>query len=230
MLKGSRFPIGSKAIGWGDLSMIRVVLAAATIVWMVLGGRFSFALGGQDAGEPADSCRHLGLAFAAQGCPQLSSLRSYHDGGYAVSLAIGLNLPPHVLLTLNVYTGSQLVPQEPTKPTNGDLAVGGAAVEMTYLFGASRALRPYLAGGYGLYTYLEKESGGRGYNGGGFHIEPGLQWDFSRYLAVRGGVQYSQIRFHDPVGEASQSPGFEAFTARLVGFALRVSFFPAVLP
>jgi len=210
--------------------MSRIALACVSIVWMILVATASEARGGQNEGELCDSCRHIGLAFSVEGCPQRSSLSSYRDGGYAASLAFGLNVPPHFLVTLNIYTGSQTVPPGRTMPTSGDLAVGGAALEVTYLFGSASTVRPYVAGGLGLYTYLQKTAGGLGYNGGGFHVEPGAQWDISRYFAVRAGAQYSQIRFHNPVGDTSLSPGFEPFVVRLLGPVLRVMFFPSVLP
>jgi len=210
--------------------MSRISLACAALAWIILSAGASDARGGENEGGDCDSCRHLGLAFSVQDCPQRSSLRSYREGGYAASLAFGLNMPPHFLVTLNIYTGSQTVPPERTMPTNGDLAVGGAALEVTYLFGSATAVRPYVACGFGLYTYLQKVAGGLGYNGGGFHLEPGAQWDLSQYFAVRAGAQYAQIRFHDPVGDTSLSPSFEPFTVRLLGPVLRVMFFPSVLP
>jgi hypothetical protein len=173
-----------------------------------------------------DSTRRFGLMFDIQAAPHYTSLSSFADGGYSISLGFGVNFPPLFQTSIQIYTGRESLPAGSARPVDGWLPLGGASLEATFFLNSSSALRPYGTAGYGLYTI----NGGRGYNGGGLHLEAGVEWDFSRYFSLRGGVQYGVIRFHDPTGEASQAVGFEPFTLRLAGAAIRCSFYPSVLP
>jgi hypothetical protein len=164
--------------------------------------------------------------FDIQAAPHLSSLSSYADGGYSISLGFGLNFSPLFQMAIQVYTGRENIPSGSVKPVDGWLPLGGASLEATLFFSSGSPVRPYGTAGYGLYTI----SGGDGYNGGGLHVEAGAEWNFSRYLSIRAGAQYSVIRFHDPTGEAYQAAGFEPFTLHLVGAAIRCAFYPSVLP
>jgi hypothetical protein len=129
-------------------------------------------------------------------------------------------------MSIRIYTGRESIPSGSVKPVDGWLPLGGGSLEATFFFTSGAAVRPYGSAGYGLYTI----SGGDGYNGGGLHLEGGVEWDLSRYFSIRGGAQYSVIRFHDPTGEAYQAAGFEPFTLRLAGAAVRCAFYPSVLP
>ena len=173
-----------------------------------------------------DSTRQFGLMFFVQSAPHFTSINSYTDGGYSISLGFGLNLSNRFQIALEVYTGREMIPPGSVKPVDGWLPLGGASLEGTFFFTSGRGVRPYCSAGYGLYTI----NGGSGYNGGGEDFEAGLEWDFSRYISIRGGAVYGVVRYHDPTGEASQAAGFEPFTLRFVGAALRCSFYPSVLP
>jgi hypothetical protein len=164
--------------------------------------------------------------FDIQAAPHFSSLMSYADGGYTISLGFGMNFSPMFQLTMQVYTGREAIPPGSVKPVNGWLPVGGATLDATMFFSSGGTLRPYGSAGYGLYTI----SGGNGYNGGGGHVEAGIEWDFSRFFSVRGGARYDVIRFHDPTGEAYQAAGFVPFTLRLAGASIRAAFYPSILP
>jgi hypothetical protein len=164
--------------------------------------------------------------FFVQTAPHFSSINSYSDGGYSFSLGFGLNFSSLFQMTFQVYTGREMIPPGSEKPVDGWLPLGGASLEATFFFRSGTGVRPYGSAGYGLYTI----GGGDGYNGGGPHIEAGVEWDFSRYVSIRGGAQYSVIRFHDPTGEAFQAAGFQPFTLRLAGAAIRCAFYPSVLP
>lgn len=202
------------------------IIAPVILLSLVCTSAFGFT----GTSAAVDTLGHVGLAFDVQAASHLSSLDAYRDAGYAVSLGFGVRVPPHFLFTVNVYTGSSMVPHTETRPVHGSLAVGGAALEATYLPTTGTALRPYVAGGVGLYTYLTEAEGGIGYNGGGYYFEMGLQWDFSVCFSVRGGLQYGEIFFHNPVGDAAELPGFEPFTSRQVGAAIRCAFYPDILP
>jgi hypothetical protein len=173
-----------------------------------------------------DSSRHFGLVFDIQLGPHFSSPSSYADGGYTVSLGFGLNFSPLIQMAIHIYTGRESIPPGSVKPVNGWLPVGGASLEATVFLTSVSIVRPYGTLGYGLYTI----AGGEGYNGGGPHFEAGVAWEIARYFSLRAGAQYTIIRFHDPTGEAYQSAGFEPFTARLLGGAIRATFYPSVLP
>ena len=173
-----------------------------------------------------DSSRGFGLVFDVEAAPHYSSLSSYADGGYSISLGFGLNFSPLFQMTIRVYTGRENIPSGSVKPADGWLPLGGASLEATLFLTSGSSVRPYGSAGYGLYTI----NGGDGYNGGGAHVEAGAEWDISRYFSIRAGARYAVIRFHDPTGEASQAAGFEPFTARLVGAAVRCAFYPSVLP
>ena len=173
-----------------------------------------------------DSSRHFGLVFDIQLAPHFSSPSSYADGGYTVSLGFGLNFSPLLQMTIHVYTGREAIPPGSVKPVNGWLPMGGASLEATVFLTSVPIVRPYGTLGYGLYTI----AGGEGYNGGGPHFEAGVEWELARYFSLRAGAQYAIIRFHDPTGEAYQAAGFEPFTARLLGGAIRATFYPGVLP
>jgi hypothetical protein len=173
-----------------------------------------------------DSSRHFGLVFDMQIAPHFSSPSSYDDGGYTVSLGFGLNFSPLLQMAIHVYTGRESLPPGSVKPVNGWLPVGGASLEATVFLTSVSTVRPYGTLGYGLYTI----AGGNGYNGGGPHFEAGVAWELARYFSLRAGVQCTIIRFHDPTGEASQAAGFEPFTVRLLGGAIRATFYPSVLP
>jgi hypothetical protein len=164
--------------------------------------------------------------FDAEVAPYFSSLSSYAEGGYTVSLGFGLNVSPLFQVGIHVYTGREKIPPGSVKPVDGWLPVGGASVEATIFFNSGTPVRPYGSAGYGLYTI----AGLDGYNGGGLHLEAGVEWDASRYFSIRGGARYSVMRFHDPTGEAYQAVGFEPFTSRLLGGAIRFAFYPGVLP
>ena len=179
-----------------------------------------------ESSVPPDSCRRFGLLFDIQAAPHFSSLGSYAGGGYSITLGFGLNFSPMFQMVIQIYTGREEIPSGSVKPVDGWLPLGGASLEATLFLASGSAVRPYCAAGYGLYTI----AGGNGYNGGGEHIEGGVEWDFSRYFSVRGGVQYTVVRFHDPTGEAYQSAGFEPFTAHFVGAAIRCTFYPRVIP
>lgn len=178
----------------------------------------------------SDTCRHFGLIFDVQGFQNFSSLLSYHDGGYTGSLGFGVNFSRRFQLMIAVHTGSEKIPQGIMKPASGVLSLGGAEVQATIFFVEGASLRPYAACGYGLYTCLGAQQGIRGYNGGGPHVEAGVQWEISRYFALRTGVNYTRVRFFNPVGDGPPSSIFEPFTAHLLGPVLRVSFYPSVLP
>jgi hypothetical protein len=173
-----------------------------------------------------DSSRHFGLVFDIQLGPHFSSPSSYADGGYTVSLGFGLNFSPLLQMAIHIYTGRESIPPGSVKPVNGWLPVGGASLEATVFLTSVPIVRPYGTLGYGLYTI----AGGEGYNGGGPHFEAGVEWELARYFSLRAGAQYTIIRFHDPTGEAYQAAGFEPFTARLLGGAIRATFYPSVLP
>jgi hypothetical protein len=173
-----------------------------------------------------DSSRHFGLMFDIQCAPHFSSLSSYADGGYTVSLGFGLNFSPLFQMAIHVYTGRESIPPGSVKPLDGWLPVGGASLEGTVFLTSVSIVRPYGTLGYGLYTL----AGGKGYNGGGPHFEAGVAWELARYFSIRAGAQYTIIRFHDPTGEAYQAAGFEPFTARLLGGGIRFAFYPSVLP
>jgi len=188
----------------------------------------ALAAGGESAAP--DTARQFGLVFDFQAAPNLSSLRAYRDGGFMVSLGVGVNIAPKFLVTLNVYTGSEHIPDGPDKPASGSLDLGGAAVEATYFFTEGKEMRPYVAGGYGLFTDLVSEGSAGGYSGGGPYLEIGVEWECSRYLSLRGGAQYAALYFHNPVGGAASSSLFRAFTEGLLGGALRISFYPSISP
>jgi hypothetical protein len=164
--------------------------------------------------------------FDIQASPHFSSPSSYADGGYTISLGFGLNITPLFQMAIHVYTGREEIPSGFVKPVDGWLPVGGASLEATFFLTSGSAVRPYGTLGYGLYTI----AGLDGYNGGGPHFEAGVEWDLSRYFSIRAGAQYTIIRLHDPTGEAYQAVGFEPFTARLAGGAIRMAFYPSVLP
>ena len=179
-----------------------------------------------DAPPPQDSLRQFGLLFDVQAAPHYSSPSSYADGGYTVSLGFGLNFSPVFQMTIQIYTGREMIPRGTAKPVDGWLPVGGASLEGTFFFATGTPVRPYAAAGYGLYTI----SGGDGYNGGGLSLEAGAEWDFSRFVSLRFGGKYDVIRYHDPTGEASQAVGFQPFTLRAAGAEVRMAFYPDLLP
>ena len=174
----------------------------------------------------ADSSRSFRLVFDVQASPHLSSQASWRDGGYTISLGFGVNISPLVQAGVNIYTGRESIPRGFAAPTDGWLPLGGASLELTVFPLTSGLIRPYVALGYGLYTLAAEN----GYNGGGGHVEGGMQWDFSHYFSLRGGIQFTAIHYHDPTAEASQAVGFQPFTVRSAGAALRCSFYPSVLP
>jgi hypothetical protein len=180
-------------------------------------------------GEPAwdgDSSRPFGLMVFIQMAPHYNSLTSYTDGGYSVSLGFGINFSSRFQMALQVYTGREMIPAGSEKPVDGWLPVGGASLEATFFFTSGAGVRPYASAGCALWTI----SGLNGYNGGGLYAEGGVEWDFSRYFSLRCGGQYGVTRFHDPTGEAFQAVGFTPFTLRCAGAALRLSFYPSLVP
>ena len=179
-----------------------------------------------DGPASPDSIRHFGLVFDIQAAPHFSSLSSYASGGYTISLGFGLNFSPLFQMAVRVYTGREDIPPGSVKPADGWLPVGGASLEATAFLTSCSTVRPFGTLGYGLYTI----NGPDGYNGGGLHLEAGVEWDFSRYFSIRAGALYTIIRYHDPTGEAYQAVGFEPFTERLLGGTIRAAFYPAVLP
>jgi hypothetical protein len=179
-----------------------------------------------DGHATPDSSRQFGLVFDIQVAPHFSSLSSYADGGYTISLGFGLNFSPLFQMAIHVYTGREEIPPGSVKPVDGWLPMGGASLEATVFLTSGSAVRPYVTAGYGLYTI----AGLDGYNGGGSHFEAGVAWELARYFSIRAGVQYTIIRLHDPTGEAYQAVGFEPFTAHLLGGAIRFAFYPRVLP
>jgi hypothetical protein len=179
-------------------------------------------------GEPVlpDTSRPFGLILDTQAEAHLSSPGTVSDGGYSYSLGFGLNFSSRFQMTMQIYTGKENIHPGSVKPVDGWLPLGGASLEATLFFTSGSPVRPYGAAGYGLYTL----NGGDGYNGWGVHCEAGVEWEFSRYVSVRGGAEYSVRRFHDPTGEAYQAIGFEPFTLHFFGAAIRCAFYPSVLP
>lgn len=175
---------------------------------------------------PPDSLRPFGLIVDVQVAPHYTSASSYADGGYTISLGFGLNFSPAFQMTIQVYTGREMIPRGSEKPVDGWLPMGGAALEGTYFLTTGVPVRPYVSAGYGLYTL----NGADGYNGGGFSLEGGAEWDFSRFVSLRLGAEYGVTRYHDPTGEAYQAVGFQPFTLRSAGAALRMAFYPDLLP
>jgi len=173
-----------------------------------------------------DSSRQFGLIFNIQAAPHISSVNSDGGRGYAISLGFGVNFSPMFQMTIQVYTGKEEIPSGSVKPVDGLLPLGGGALEATLFFTSRSAVRPFMSAGYGLYTL----NGGSGYNGGGANVEAGIEWDFSRYFSIRGGAQFAFIRYHDPTGEGEQFSGFEPFTVRFAGAAIRCAFYPSVIP
>jgi len=178
----------------------------------------------------ADSARPFGLQFDFDAAPNLSSQSSYKTGGYAVSLGFGVRFSHAYLVAIQVYTGFQPIAPDNGRPVSGILSVGGAALDLSYVLPAGSSIRPYGACGFGLYTYLGPQSGFRGYNGNGPHLEVGGQWDLSRYFSLRAGLRYTRIYFFNPVTNGSSSENFENFTEHLLSAAIRFSFYPSVLP
>ena len=177
-------------------------------------------------GAEPDSSRSFRLVFDIQASPHLSSQSSWRDGGYTVSLGFGVNISPLLQAGVNIYTGRETIPRGFAAPTYGSLPLGGATLELTLFPLPSGKFRPYIALGYGLYTLAAEN----GYSGGGGQAEGGIQWDFSPFFSLRGGLQYLSIHYHDPTAEASAAVGFQPFTVRSAGAALRCSFYPSVLP
>jgi hypothetical protein len=197
-------------------------IAPAAFLFLCLSAHFASAQSG--ASPAGDSSRPFGLLFDIQASPHVSSLSSWADGGYTISLGFGLNISPWLQAAVNVYTGREQTPG--VRPVEGWLPVGGASLEATVFFSPRTGLRPYAALGYGLYTL----AGGDGYNGGGIHVESGVEWDFSRSLSFRGGLQFASLYYHDPTGEGDRTAGFHPFTTRQLGAALRFAFYPDILP
>ena len=164
--------------------------------------------------------------FDIQASPHFSSPSSWRDGGYTISLGFGVHISPLMQLGINVYTGRETIPAGFAVPAEGWLPLGGASLELTLFPLRAVEFRPYVALGYGLYTLAADN----GYNGGGGHVEGGIQWDFSQYFSLRGGLHFAVVRYHDPTGEAYQAVGFQPFTVRSAGAAIRCSFYPTVLP
>lgn len=202
---------------------LRHVTAA---LFFLLPGALCFAQSHPGGSAPQDSSRQFGLVFDVQAAPHFSSINAFADGGYSISLGFGLNFSPMFQMSIQVYTGREEFPAGSAKPADGWLPLGGASLEGTFFLTSGPTVRPYGTAGYGLYTI----AGGNGYNGGGPHFEAGVEWDLSRYFSIRGCVQYTIIRFHDPTGEAFQALGFEPFTAHFLGAAIRWAFYPNVLP
>jgi len=200
----------------------RVLLASLLVA---AGAVQQQALAQAAVGSP-DSSRSFRLMVDIQVSPHYSSQASYRDGGYTVSLGFGVNISPSLQAGLNVYTGRETIPAGFAAPTNGWLPLGGATLEITVFPVTSGLARPYASFGYGLYT-LNAENG---YSGGGGHVEGGMQWDFSPYFSLRGGLQYQVIYYHDPSADAAMAVGFHPFTLRSAGASLRLSFYPTVLP
>ncbi len=188
----------------------------------------SFSSAGPPTGAsaPADSMRKFGLIVDVEVAPHYTSPTSYADGGYSVSLGFGLNFSPLFQMTIQVYTGREMIPGGTAKPVNGWLPLGGASLEGTLFFTTGAPVRPYVSTGYGLYTI----NGGEGYNGGGLSFEGGIEWDLSRYISLRLGAEYGVTRYHDPTGEGSLAAGFQPFTLRAAGAAMRMAFYPDLLP
>ena len=203
--------------------MNRLRVRALTLAVTLLALPCAYGRGGDDA---PDSSRGFRLVFDIQASPHLSSQSSWRDGGYTISLGFGVNISPLMQLGVNVYTGRETIPPGFAAPASGRLPLGGASLEMTLFPLQAGEFRPYVALGYGLYTLAAEN----GYNGGGGHIEGGIQWDFSEFFSLRGGLACTVIRYHDPTGEAYQAVGFRPFTIRSAGAALRCSFYPAALP
>ena len=179
-------------------------------------------------GEPVlpDTSRPFGLVLDAAAETHLASPGTVSGGGYSYSLGFGLNFSPRFQMAIHVYTGKENIRSGSVRPVDGLLPLGGATLEATLFFATGSPVRPYGAAGYGLFTL----NGGNGYNGWGAHCEAGVEWEFSRYVSLRGGAEYSVRRFHDPTGEAAQAAGFEPFTLHFFGAALRCTFYPSVLP
>lgn len=207
--------------------MTRVSRAASTAVLAMLLPA-ALRAGGPDPGEGVrpDTSRPFGLVFDAQAEAHLSSPGTASQGGYSYALGFGLSFSSRFQMSIHVCTGKEEIRPGPVKPVDGWLPMGGASIEATLFLTSGPAVRPYGAAGYGLYTL----NGGDGYNGWGAHCEAGVEWEFSSYVSVRGGVEYSVRRFHDPTGEASQAAGFEPFTLHYFGAAIRCAFYPSVLP
>ncbi|HUI11019.1 MAG TPA: hypothetical protein VL221_11875 [Bacteroidota bacterium] len=197
------------------------LLACVFLAMLLAAGRSLASLPGG-----GDSSRSFRAVIDMQVSPHLSSQSSYRDGGYTISLGFGVNVSPALQLGVNIYTGREAIPGGFASPATGWLPLGGASLQVTLFPVTAGEFRPYVALGYGLYSLAAED----GYNGGGGDIEGGMQWDFSKYFSLRGGLQYSIIRYHDPTGEAYQAVGFQPFTLRTIGAALRWSFYPTVLP
>ncbi len=175
-------------------------------------------------GFPVSS--HRGLVFEAGLGPHVSASGPSFQAGYIVFMGAGYNFTSQLALELRVYTGSEMVQRDVTRPVTGLLPLGGGGLRATFFLVDGSEWRPFVAGGFELITLL----GQSGYNGGGPHIAGGIQRDLSKYFALAAEVQYSLWRFYNLVRLEDANVPFSPFIDSGISVCLSISFYPNILP
>jgi hypothetical protein len=173
--------------------------------------------------------REKSILFIVEGSPFFSSLNNYRDGGYTASLGVGYQFSRRFSLSLLVCTGKDQIPQSATVPIGGMLEIGGACLEGTVFFVSCGTIRPFATAGLALYTILNPDQSGIGYNGNGFSIGLGVQAEFLKNFSANLTAKLARSRFFNPVGDFPARNQFEPFHQTQLGAAFKIIFYPSIL-
>jgi hypothetical protein len=169
-----------------------------------------------------------GVYFTFGAGPYFSSASQSRTGNYDVYLGIGYGFLSRFAFGLKVYTGTDNIDGESTKPASGKFSLGGVGIEFKFRFLTDGFLRPFTALGYDHFTILNVD--GAGYNGGGLHLEVGTELYLTDYLSIGLGAVYKSIRFNDLILLSSFKDFSDPFTDSMMRLSVGISFYSDSLP
>ena len=174
----------------------------------------------------SSACRAEGLFFELRAVPLYEASPSVMERGELVMLGPGYALSRVWALSLLFATGSRVVGPSATRPVNGEFALGGARLELTYFLSGEGPIRPFCSAGAGLYSIIN--AGGFGYNGNGIHVGAGAGWEPTDFFRSKLGIEYDSMRFYNSI-RLPDGP-FGPFMLHSLGFSVSVSFVPGIVP
>jgi hypothetical protein len=174
----------------------------------------------------SSACRAEGLFFELRAVPLYEASPSVMERGELVMLGPGYALSRVWALSLLFATGSRVVAPSAARPVNGEFALGGARLELTYFLSDKGSIRPFCSAGAGLFSIINV--GGLGYNGNGIHVGAGVGWEPTDFFRGKLGVEYDRMRFFNLVNQPEGQ--FEPFALNALGVSLSASFVPGIVP
>ena len=132
---------------------LRSTMTAAILILTVL------SVSAQTDSLSKRAAHQEGIVFSVAYWNQESSINRYDDPpGTCVMVGLGYLLNSRLLVSLKIHTGSETIPAADTHPYSGRKLLGGAGVDLQYLFNENSILSPFITGGFDAYTVIDRKS------------------------------------------------------------------------